>query len=355
MKTSIPLKNYYDEKIFFLEQQRIFSNSWQFIGFKKDLERNRDYITDTIAGIAIIVRNCDNKIKAFHNVCSHRFNKICTSKKGNGFMKCEYHGWAYDDSGLPKGIPGREGFEDLDLKKLALKEYRVDSCGEFIFVNLRDNGNSLKESMPGLYEIIEKIGSSFGEKIDTNEIEINSNWKIVLENTLEEYHVKEVHPESFNKLGILSKNYNFFDKNSMASMQTESMLSSKKKLEEMFQSRPFKISGYQHFLLFPNMTVATAFGTSFSIQQIIPISPGKTKFISHVFSTKLDDFSSNTALRKAFNAQAARFNRQVFDEDAIICETVHEGIKNTDRKSGPLHQDEKRVFAFHQTYMKEMR
>lgn len=352
MNTVIPPNSYYDKETFLLEQKRIFSNAWQFIGFKKELENNRDYVTETLAGIAIVARNCNGKIKAFHNVCSHRFNKICPHKKGNGFLKCEYHGWAYDDNGVPKGIPGKEGFGHLDLKELSLREYPVDYCGELVFVKLGEHWPSLKQSMAGLYDIILKIGNSLGERIDTNEIEINANWKIILENTLEEYHVKEIHPESFDKLGLLSKNYVFFEENSMANIKTESTLSSKKKLETMFNSRPFHISGYQHFLIFPNMTIATAFGTSFSIQQITPISPNKTKFISHVFSTKLEESTPNLALRKAFNDQVVRFNRQVFEEDAIICESVHEGMKTTYKLSGPLHQDEKRVFAFHQAYLK---
>ena len=354
MKTAIPSNNYHDDKIFSLEKEKLFSNTWQLIGFKRDLENNRDYITENLAGLALVIRNCDGKIKAFHNVCSHRFNKICIHKKGNGFLKCGYHGWAYDDNGVPKGIPERECFENLDVKALTLKEYQVDFCGEFVFVKLKEGGLSLKESMTGLYEIVQEIGNSLGEKVDTNEIEINANWKIVLENTLEGYHVKEIHPESINKLGIVSNNNQLFGANSMVEVTMKTTISSQKKIEKTFQSRPFQIDCYQHFLIFPNITIATAFGTSFSIQQIIPISSEKTRFISHVFATKLDETNLSPFLRKAFNSQAVSFNRQVFEEDAGVCETVHQGMKHTYKEFGPLHKDEERIFAFHQAYLREM-
>lgn len=58
------------------------------------------------------------------------------------------------------------------------------------------------------------MSNNFGKLIDINEIEITSNWRIVVENTLESYHVALIHSETFQKLGVSGLDFAFSENHS---------------------------------------------------------------------------------------------------------------------------------------------
>ena len=103
-------------------------------------------------------------------------------------------------------------------------------------------------------------------------------------------------------------------------------------------------------MIFPNLTIASAFGTTISIQQFLPLSNTSTQFISHVFSTNIS--KKNHPVVAAFNENAATFNRKVFSEDKRICEAVQEGMNQMDIASrGYFSTLEERVWFFERVYM----
>ena len=362
MKTVLLPEHYFDQKIYDHEQAYIFKNTWQFVAFWSELENDGDYLTVEIAGCSVVIKNFQGVLKAFRNICLHRFSQICEGR-GNGLLKCPYHGWTYDQTGRPYAIPGKKEFESSAIENLKLKEYALASIGPFVFVNLGLELNSefcaathLRKNLGDFVKDIEQFGHILGNKIDTNILEIEANWKVCVENTLESYHVFQVHPKSFYTLGIISNQPEMHGLHSKDFMMLQADLSSNQKLKEILDARPVKLEGYQHMLCFPNMTLASAFGMSVSIQQIIPQGPNKTCFISHVFATKIDSLNLNAALVKAFNYSVVDFNRRVFKEDQQVCESVQRGLKELGREklSSPLSQKEARLDHFQRAYQNMM-
>src|SRR5205823_3833440 len=134
-----------------------------------------------------------------------------------------------------------------------------------------------------------------GSRVDTNVLAIKANWKICVENTLESYHVGFVHKESFHRLGLKDEGFEFFGPHSIWRAGVDDQIASKfKRVEALYESRPLKVPGYHHLLIFPTTTIATTYGSSFAIQQFVPVSAGETKFVSHVFRTKLQDVDSKS-------------------------------------------------------------
>jgi phenylpropionate dioxygenase-like ring-hydroxylating dioxygenase large terminal subunit len=66
-----------------------------------------------------VLQNFKGEIRAFANICSHRFNRIQTEPRGNRPLMCAYHGWNFDESGFPRGMPRREGFDLSDRELCA--------------------------------------------------------------------------------------------------------------------------------------------------------------------------------------------------------------------------------------------
>jgi phenylpropionate dioxygenase-like ring-hydroxylating dioxygenase large terminal subunit len=347
-------EHYYLTEIYKREIVSIFQK-WQFIGFTFNLSAVNDYVCAEIADDSVIVKNYEGELKAFQNVCSHRFSRIHEVGCGNAMTICPYHGWVYDNNGLPHGIPKRNGFGDLKEAKLSdyrLCPWRIEVCGAMIFVCKELNGISLKDYLGETYNIIEQISLALGSQLDTHELIINANWKILVENTLENYHVNRVHPYTFQRLGASGSNFNFEDNHSSWSAELTGVMNAKwERISRSFVSRPVQFPGYFHQLIFPNLTIATTYGASFSIQYFQPINATQTRLVSQVFQAKLTGASqSDQFIVDALGESVVSFNREVFAEDKTICEQVQLGIQHASG-SGILCEDEFRVYEFQRAYI----
>lgn len=355
MFSNIKPEYYFLDSIYQKEKESIFYNNWIFIGFKSDLKNNNDFITKKVCDIPIVVQNFNGMIRAFINVCSHRFSLLQTQDKGNRALFCPYHGWSFDKNGIPAGIPKKPLFKDFSQKELCdlkLKEFSVDYCGNLVFVHINEPKQTLKEYLGSFYNDIEKISTNENELIDTNKIQIKSNWKVIVENTLESYHVNLVHGETFKKLGAKGLKFNFC--NNHSNWEAELNLSENdpklSKIHKNFSNRSFVIDGYIHYLIFPNLLVSSTYGISYNYSTIFPIDSDTTEFTSYVLLSQCQDNPIVSAYKKSL----IDFNRKVFDEDKIICEYVQEGVKVTD-KIGVLSLEEERVHSFQNHYINEIK
>jgi phenylpropionate dioxygenase-like ring-hydroxylating dioxygenase large terminal subunit len=359
MKALISPKEYCDKKVLENENELLFSEIWNFVGFKEEFLQLNDFKTQEIAGIPVVIQNCKGKIKSFKNICSHRHSIIQVDKKGNRPLLCPYHGWAYNDKGLPFGIPKKPlfNFSTEEMECLKLREYKVDFCGNLVFVNINnDSSETLIDYLGSFYSEIEKMSENFGELIDVNEMVIDANWKILVENTLESYHVNLIHEETFKRLGADGLDFDFENAHSSwnASLLLKENEGKQKKVHQPYQNRMYTIEGYKHLLVFPNILISTTYGVSFNLSQILPLDENKSLFRSFVFLTQNVQIDKNEAIESMYKNSLINFNRKVFEEDKVICEKVQLGVK-TSSFQGELSDEEKRVSEFQKNYKKYLK
>ena len=103
----LPAESYTDYDFWKKECNTVLSDDWLFVGLVHELKNPGDIIPLSIAGKPIfLVKNNDNKITAFHNVCSHRCLKLVDEKKNVGkIIRCPYHAWGYNLKGQLKAAP----------------------------------------------------------------------------------------------------------------------------------------------------------------------------------------------------------------------------------------------------------
>ena len=103
----------YDDSIspefYELEREAIFRRTWLNVGRVEQLPKVGSYFTKELdaAGTSIVVvRGSDDEVRAFHNICRHRGNKLVWSdyprEETSGVCRqftCKYHGWRYDLDG----------------------------------------------------------------------------------------------------------------------------------------------------------------------------------------------------------------------------------------------------------------
>src|SRR5262244_3889352 len=92
-------------ELYELEREAIFKRAWLNVGRVEQVPRNGSYFTRELAVARtslIIVRGADGVIRAFHNICRHRGNKLVwtddPAAETHGSCRqfvCKYHGWTY--------------------------------------------------------------------------------------------------------------------------------------------------------------------------------------------------------------------------------------------------------------------
>ena len=212
----LPNECYINDDYLVHEKEKIFFNKWVVIGVASSIPNPGDAKPHNLLGIPlIIVRDKENKIRVFHNVCSHRgfklLNKPCTLKN---VIRCPYHSWSYDFKGKLIVTPHIGGLnnhqsEKFDKKKSNLKEIKTKVWMDIIFVNINSNEIEFDEYIKPLEKRWTKFINFKDHKylIHSKDygyfnLEVRCNWKFAIENYCESYHLPWVHPglNSYSKI-----------------------------------------------------------------------------------------------------------------------------------------------------------
>lgn len=190
------------------EREAIFKRTWLNVGRVEQVPKPGHYFTKELAAAGtslIIVRGRDQQIRAFHNVCRHRGNKLVWNDFPGEEVKgtcrqftCKYHAWRYDLTGKLTFVQQEDEFFDLDKDDYGLKEVACDIWEGFVFVNL-DPRQSLREYLGDMAKGLE--GYPFHEMTDvfTYKAEIGSNWKLFIDAFAEFYHAPVLHQKQATK------------------------------------------------------------------------------------------------------------------------------------------------------------
>ena len=194
-----------------VEKDYFFRNSWLCIGLADDVKEPGDVYPVTILGQPLlIVRGRDAALRVFHNVCSHRGTQLIGEARKCTTIVCPYHAWAYGLDGQLKQTPHAGGAnihecKQVDKSRLGLKEVRCATWAGLVFVNLSGEAVSLEQHLQLLTERWKRIDLSLlGHVPDLGQRPlVNANWKLVVENFVESYHLPWVHPtmNAFNPMG----------------------------------------------------------------------------------------------------------------------------------------------------------
>src|ERR1700722_15589175 len=103
----IPIEPYVSPQYYELEKRHLFKKVWIHVGRVEEIPGAGDYLVKERGAGGAQVRggaNREGAIHAYHNVCSHRMNKIAYTERGSTKkFFCKFHGWAYDLDGLLVG------------------------------------------------------------------------------------------------------------------------------------------------------------------------------------------------------------------------------------------------------------
>lgn len=297
----------------------IFSRTWQGVGHISRLKNSGDYILANIADNPIIVvREKDEKIRAFYNVCRHRGGPLALEDGHANALQCKYHGWTYRLDGTLRGTPQFEGVEDFHKNDYCLLPLPCEVWEGLIFVRLTEEGEPLTDVLSGIKKRIAPISLENKKFYSRVNYEINCNWKVYMDNYLEGYHLPFVHP-ALNKL-LDYRNY-VNETHEYYSLQYSPFRNGR---------NIYSADGGQafYYFIFPNFML-NILPNRLQTNRVIPLSENKCIVQFDYF---YDDVDSPQA-QKVIGEDIA-FSDEVQQEDIKICEYVQKGLQSSGYEQG---------------------
>lgn len=196
-----PGEIYYSDAVYQLEKEQIFKKDWLCVGRVEEVEKPGDYTTMRIVGEPVLItRNAKGELNAFANVCLHRGVEIASGDGNAEFFSCPYHAWNYDLDGNLVGASFMRESVGFDSKSCKLKTLHVGQWAGWIFINLAPQpAMTLEEHLRdyvGDLSMLKMENLRLGTKVV---LDLPTNWKFVVENLMDVYHVRTLHYNSFGK------------------------------------------------------------------------------------------------------------------------------------------------------------
>ncbi|MGB8502152.1 aromatic ring-hydroxylating oxygenase subunit alpha [Mycobacterium sp.] len=198
-----------DPAYFEAEREAIFKKTWLNVGRVERLPKTGSYFTKELPSArpgmsVIVVKTKDGSIKAFHNICRHRGNKLVWNdyphEETSGTCRqftCKYHAWRYSLDGDLTYIQQEDEFFDVDKSQFGLKPVRCEVWEGFVFINFDEDAQPLTEYLGPLAKGIE--GYPFNEmtEVYSYKAEVGSNWKLFIDAFVEFYHAPVLHQKQY--------------------------------------------------------------------------------------------------------------------------------------------------------------
>lgn len=383
---TLPIEAYTSQAWLDLEIEHIFSKTWQFAGFVEEIKNIGDFIT-VQAGLnnIFVTKNNDGDLKAFHNLCRHRGTQLLRVVGGNQkAITCPYHDWVYDSDGKLTNIPNQqEEFPTLDQElhkcDLDLIKASVGTFKGMIFIHPQENAESLEDyfkdltpllgphKVEELVEYSETEGEPFYSEI------INANWKIVVENYIDHYHLSHLHQNTLNmydhkkaKFGWVGPHYWFFEPLIKKYEKDVENISPYVLIDSVPKG---KIGAYVPWL-FPNIGLAESEG-SWSTFHITPISPTQTRVIirskimnvsddktkSQYLKSSIQPFWNKYGTKgkydESINKEDPMTSGDFMQEDVFACEQQQKSLKSPYFSIGATAQRGESAIVKFQSIIKE--
>ena len=203
---------YHDTGIYALECAEAFRHDWVCIGRLAEIPERGDYLCRDIVGTPVVaIRNSSNSVKAFANVCAHRAARLLDGNGHVSRISCPYHSWTYDLDGQLVGAPFMSATPKFETRSYRLREFKCEYWQGFIYVSLNPRAAPLSTSLGGLDTQIGDFRMADYVPVYSVDETWNTNWKCLVENFMDAYHIHRVHKESFGQYSSAESHTELFD------------------------------------------------------------------------------------------------------------------------------------------------
>jgi choline monooxygenase len=231
----MPLEVYRSAEVLAAERQAIFAREWTCVGRTADVPHRGDYLTaeipvasadvvatefaqDRSAAVhrsIIVIRGEGGELAAFDNVCIHRGAQLLDGCGNEARITCPYHAWVFRLDGQLIGGPYMNQTVDeqgnpFDPSAHRLVALRLEVWEGFIFVNQDATAAPLAPRLSGLTDVVAPFQMAGYIPVHSQVDVWATNWKLLVENFMDAYHIFKVHKASFGANGDNTLDTNMF-------------------------------------------------------------------------------------------------------------------------------------------------
>lgn len=349
----LPNQHYVSEAVFEEEKTCILFNNWAGICFDSDVPNAGDVKPVTFMGMPLIaVRDKDGSLHVYQNTCRHR-GMILVQEPTNvrKVIRCPYHSWCYDLKGDLKvtphvGGPGCNTHEGIDPEELSLHNIRAHVWLGVVFVNISGTAPDFDTYSHSVKERWQEFdGLELYGDVSTNfSLQVNTNWKLAVENYCESYHLPWVHP-GLNSYSRLEDHYNIEHPGSCSGQGSvvyrQLTAESGETLADLAGLSEKWNTGAEYIALYPNVLLGVHRDHTFALI-LQPVSANQT--IEHVALFYEKGSATSEALADLRQRNADLW-KGVFEEDIQVVEGMQagrnglyfDGGKFSPAMDGPTH------------------
>ena len=344
----LPNECYISQEYTKIERKKLFEDKWVVVGVASSVPNKGDAKPFKLLDLPIIIlRDKKNKIRVFHNVCSHRGYKIlqkpCNIKNT---IRCPYHSWAYNTDGKLIATPHIGGMNKHSVKNFnksdsGLKEIRSTVWLDLIMINISNNEISFEKYIKPLSDRWSKFWPEKDRKLIYHsndygyfQLRANCNWKFAIENYCESYHLPWVHP-GLNSYSKIEDHYHIQGLPNRFAGQGTTVYNPRLKGKEKFPCFPNWPKKNEHIAeyvaLFPNVMLGIHKDHYYAFW-LEPVN--HTYTIEHMEIYYVGDKAANSKKFKSLRKQNYKLWKSVQSEDVHIIEGMQEGRNSPSYNGG---------------------
>ena len=197
----LPAAAYTDPAVFAAERRAVFTDSWIWVGFEHWVPEPGTSHPISVAGRPLLLtRDRAGELHVFHNVCRHRGVVLSDAPSTRKRLTCPYHAWSFELDGALCGAPywdrTRGSRPDEESRAaLGLIPVRHATWAGMVFACLGEPAVDIDELLAPLRERWAPVDLTRLHLAGERRYDIGANWKLVVENFLDFYHLPFVHPQ----------------------------------------------------------------------------------------------------------------------------------------------------------------
>lgn len=180
------------------EREQLFARVPQPVAFAAEIAAPGSFLAlDVLDTPVLLTRGSSGDLHAFINSCAHRGAALASGSGQRGRLVCPFHGWTYDLDGRLASRPGDAYFatprEECSLQPLPVSEkYGLVVIGTGAAVSAGQVDTALDEIGPELAG----LALHTYRPIARRQLDVQANWKLVTDLSLESYHFRSLHRDS---------------------------------------------------------------------------------------------------------------------------------------------------------------
>jgi len=190
---------YTDAAVYTAEKDRIWMKDWIAVARIEELAQPGDYLALRVVDEPLLLtRDHGGTLHAFANVCAHRGVEVAAGAGNAKEFMCPYHGWLYGLDGRLLGAPYMKEAAGFDPARCRLPPLHCEVWQGWVFVNFDADPEPLARFVADFdadFGFIRQQELAIAAKLD---IVLNCNWKLVVENAMDKYHIGTIHAETLS-------------------------------------------------------------------------------------------------------------------------------------------------------------